>query len=265
LLNDLGGAALRVTTMVLQTVQILISLAAVFATIWFLLLHAKRTWVWCRRLGIDDRDCSIWVLLQLLIGVTMLFSVLASALEEKKNDSIIPCTYSLVILESILVLVGLFASDDGTLEWLIIDFRHLQVWSACEASRQLWRVASSHTHLDSLTQSPHLGGGQTVQTVRTVECLAWLVNATHIQAQIWSSSMVSLVTTKASVYRHSTDIVVWEKVGELLVVLHCQRCSWSRRFGRKLVEGLVMLLLLLYGLEILCQERRLWSVGGLEG
>src|SRR5690606_18928018 len=74
----------------------------------------------------------------------------------------------------------------------------------------------------------------------------------------------SWVTAKPSVYRHA-NIAIREKVGELLVVLHRERRSRSGRFGRKLVEGLVMLLLLLHSLEILCQERRLWSVRGLEG
>lgn len=77
-------------------VEILVSLATGFAAIRLLLLHADCAWVWYTRSRVDNRESAIDVLLQLLILVAVL----------------------LVIFQTVLVLVRLLATNDGTFEWL---------------------------------------------------------------------------------------------------------------------------------------------------
>lgn len=57
---------------VLQAVQILVALAADFAAVWLLFLHADSTWVGNRSDGIDDGECAVVVGLEFLILVAML-------------------------------------------------------------------------------------------------------------------------------------------------------------------------------------------------
>lgn len=62
----------RVCTVVLETVEVLISLAAHLASIWLLLLHPDGTGIGYRGEGVDDGECSVLVLLELLVLVTVL-------------------------------------------------------------------------------------------------------------------------------------------------------------------------------------------------
>jgi hypothetical protein len=57
---------------VLEAVQVLVPLAANFAAIWFLLLHAKGTRVRSRCFWVNDRECAISIIMQLLVIVAML-------------------------------------------------------------------------------------------------------------------------------------------------------------------------------------------------
>lgn len=57
---------------VLQAVQILVSLLADFAFVWLLLLHTHGAWVWCRCLRIDNRESAVCIIVEPLVVVAML-------------------------------------------------------------------------------------------------------------------------------------------------------------------------------------------------
>lgn len=104
-------------SVVLEAVQVLVALPAHLAAIWLLFLHADGARVGDRRRRVDDRESAVGVLLQLLILVTVL----------------------LVVLETVLVLVGLLAADDGTLEGLDL-FSH----KAAYASKAVEKLVLAH-------------------------------------------------------------------------------------------------------------------------
>lgn len=80
--------------MILQAVQILVALPANLASVRLLLLHTHRARVRNTRRRVDDGECAVGVLLELLVLVTVL----------------------LVVFEAVLVLIRFLATDDGTLE-----------------------------------------------------------------------------------------------------------------------------------------------------
>lgn len=61
----------RVLLMVFQTVQVLVPLATYFAFVRLLLLHAERTGIWSRGLGIHNGECAVAVFVKLLGLVTV--------------------------------------------------------------------------------------------------------------------------------------------------------------------------------------------------
>ena len=61
--------------MIFQTVQVLVSLAAVVALVWLLFLHSKSSGVGGRGFWIDNREGTVCVVLQSLIIVTMLQAI----------------------------------------------------------------------------------------------------------------------------------------------------------------------------------------------
>lgn len=101
--------------MVLQAVEILVALAADLTSIWLFLLHANSTGIWYRSKRVHNGERSILVLFKLLILMTVL----------------------LVIFETVLVLVRLFATNDRTSEWLDF-FREWELRYACTVEKLLF-------------------------------------------------------------------------------------------------------------------------------
>ena len=62
-------------TYVFQTVEVLIPLVAVLALMRLLLLHSSLTRVRSRRLGVNDRESAVPILMQLLVLVAVLLVV----------------------------------------------------------------------------------------------------------------------------------------------------------------------------------------------
>lgn len=58
--------------MVLEAVEILIAFATILAAIRLFFLHAKGSWVRCRSFGVNDGEGTIGVIVESLIGVSML-------------------------------------------------------------------------------------------------------------------------------------------------------------------------------------------------
>lgn len=65
----------RLGTYVFETVEVLVSLAACFAIEWLLLLHAESPRIWRTGFGINDGECAVAVLVQLLRLVTVGFVI----------------------------------------------------------------------------------------------------------------------------------------------------------------------------------------------
>lgn len=59
--------------MIFEAVQILVPLAAELASVRFLLFHSQRAWVRSASLRIDYGEGSIAILMELLIGMSMLY------------------------------------------------------------------------------------------------------------------------------------------------------------------------------------------------
>lgn len=57
---------------ILQTVEVLVALAADFAAVGLLLLHANGAWIGDRSDGVDDGECAVVVLLKLLVLMAVL-------------------------------------------------------------------------------------------------------------------------------------------------------------------------------------------------
>jgi hypothetical protein len=69
-----GGVGVgRVGAVVLEAVQVLVALSAVLAAVGLLLLHTQCTGIGGRSLGVNDGEGSVGVVVELLVGVTMLF------------------------------------------------------------------------------------------------------------------------------------------------------------------------------------------------
>jgi hypothetical protein len=62
-------------SVVFQTVQVLVALAAHFAAIRLLLLHADGSGIRDRSQRVDNRESAVFVLLQLLVLVTVLLTI----------------------------------------------------------------------------------------------------------------------------------------------------------------------------------------------
>lgn len=81
-------AHVRVLLVILESVQVLVPLAADRALVGFLLLHANGTGIGCTSDGVNYRKRTIRILLQFLVIVTVLCeksSVLANAQNNKRN------------------------------------------------------------------------------------------------------------------------------------------------------------------------------------
>ena len=82
--------------MILEPVEILVAFATEVTAVWLFLLHTDSAGVRDRSRGIDNRKRAVRILLELLVLMSMLF----------------------VVLEAVLILVCLFAADDGAFKWL---------------------------------------------------------------------------------------------------------------------------------------------------
>lgn len=70
-------------TYVFEAVEVLVALVAVFALVRLLLLHAHFPWEWLRCLRVDNGECAVSVLVQLLSLVTVLLVVSALSISDK--------------------------------------------------------------------------------------------------------------------------------------------------------------------------------------
>lgn len=68
----------RVGAVIFETVKVLVTLAAVFATIRLLFLHTEGTGVGRRGFGVNNREGTVRVIVELLVGVTVLFRMLVT-------------------------------------------------------------------------------------------------------------------------------------------------------------------------------------------
>lgn len=178
----------RMLTVVFQSVQVLVTLATDLAAVWLLFLHTDGTWIWNRGGRVNDRKGTVRVLLKLLVLVTVLrrcqplgrsivghdfcWRDRSRAVRRQKHKQNSGAAYLFVVLETILVLVCLLASDDRTLEGLnllvgepettwVDALRHLLVsHSPCEVVI-LTELIDAHPSLDtskSLFTEKSLGG-----------------------------------------------------------------------------------------------------------
>lgn len=63
-------------SVIFETIQILVSLATVFASVGFLFLHANGTRIRCGGFGVENGKCPVGIVVKLLIGVAMLGGLL---------------------------------------------------------------------------------------------------------------------------------------------------------------------------------------------
>lgn len=100
-------------SVVLEPVEVLVTLPTVLAAIWLFLLHAQSTGIRRRCLGIDDGECAVSVVVKSLVSMAMLFfvSVMHRIIEQY--------THRFMVFQAILILVSLLASYYWTLEWLL--------------------------------------------------------------------------------------------------------------------------------------------------
>lgn len=112
---------------VFEAIEVLVSLSADFASIRLFLLHPDCTRV--RNAGdwIDDRECAVFVFLELLVLVAML------QIRQIGNYfcALLDPAYLFVILETILVLIRFLASNNWTAEWLVLFWKGY----ACSSSQ----------------------------------------------------------------------------------------------------------------------------------
>jgi hypothetical protein len=59
---------------VLEAIQVLVSLLAHVALVWLFLLHSLCPRIWSLSVGVNNRECAVTVLMQSLVVVTMLMS-----------------------------------------------------------------------------------------------------------------------------------------------------------------------------------------------
>lgn len=67
-----------VRSMIFKAIQVLVSLAAIFASVRFLFLHAYGTRIGSGGFGVKNRERPIGIVVKLLVGVAMLKEVLAT-------------------------------------------------------------------------------------------------------------------------------------------------------------------------------------------
>lgn len=92
--------------MILQSIQILVSLATDFASIWLVLLHTHAFRVW-------------------LVGQRIHYAIRAVLVE---MQSLVLVSMHSMVFQSVLILVGLFASNHWTFEWLVFSpFHNVQM------------------------------------------------------------------------------------------------------------------------------------------
>lgn len=102
---------------VLEPVEVLVPLAADIALVRLFLFHAERSRIGgqCRR--VDDGEGAVRVLLQILSIVAVLKYKVSHTSRAESIRNEIAGTYRFVILESVLVLVCLLASNHRASEW----------------------------------------------------------------------------------------------------------------------------------------------------
>lgn len=95
-------------SMILQTIQILITLTTNLTPIWLILFHSSAIQIWCIRLRIDDRNGSVRILLKGLVLVAM----------------------QTMIFQTVLVFVSLLTSYNRTfVRFVFIVFHYVQMTS----------------------------------------------------------------------------------------------------------------------------------------
>src|ERR1700761_6107477 len=77
----LRAARLVVLPVILEAIQVLVSLAAYLASVWLLLFHSDRSRIRHRSDRIDDGEGAVFVLDQFLVAVAMLQESEVSALK----------------------------------------------------------------------------------------------------------------------------------------------------------------------------------------
>ena len=101
----------RVVLVVLEAIEVLVAFPAGVAAVWFVLFHAQSTGIGVQGFGINDREGAIVVVLEGLGIVAVLVSVSKGRSRQGARDA-----YALMILQTILILVSLLASNHRTVE-----------------------------------------------------------------------------------------------------------------------------------------------------
>jgi len=136
-------------SVVLETVEVLISLPTYFAAVWLLLLHAHRTGIRNGGERVDNGEGTVVVFLELLILVAML----------------------LVVLETVLVLVCLLATNDWTPERLDL-LREGELRNTCAIEHLLFTNSAGELALVVTTKLVVLQCRLQLSLVQTATLLA---------------------------------------------------------------------------------------------
>lgn len=203
-------------TYVFQAVKVLVTLAAGFTAERLLLLHAQRSRIRSTGLRVDDGKGTVSILVQLLCLVTMCLVVPAILLVCRLAGGETPPLSSPIVrgnlLEAVLILVCLFATNYRALEGLVLLRHHHALQALHEKLVGSWVVQLSlvETQLSQLRLDCAVGGRE--GAVGAKQMLAGVVDAEV-------GVVVVLVATKA----HIANIVRATAHGhprEILVQIH---------------------------------------------
>jgi len=211
--SQLWVAVRSMRTMVLEAVEVLVALATNVATIWLLFLHTNGTRVWYRRQGIDNRESAIVVLFELLILMAML----------------------LVVLETILVLVGLFATDHGTPERLDL-FWEGELWYARAVENMLFTHSPCELALVIASEVVILQcvlklGLRQAATLLAEEALARLIDSAIVVVESVHTKAVAEIHVHVHAHVHIAHAHHWVEPACKVHVELCWRAG-MRGFGR---------------------------------
>ena len=110
----------RVGLVVLQTIEVLVPLAARLAFVWLLLFHPHRAGIWRRCFWVDDGEGAVRIVVKALVIMAMLWLVRTPPTHLVVGQD----TYRLVVFKSVLILISLLTSDHGTAKGLGFVVRH---------------------------------------------------------------------------------------------------------------------------------------------
>jgi len=146
---------------VLESVEVLVALAANFATIRLLLFHSNRAWIGNGCGWVNDGERAVRVLFQLLVLVAVL-EYTVSMFSVRGRDM----TDLLVILETVLILVCLLTSNDRT-------FERLYLFVAEAGGSHALRQLCAHTAVTTTK----LRSPDPTETLLAKQTLCWLVDS----------------------------------------------------------------------------------------